>query len=260
MRHSAMYTILFAGAICVACAILVSSAAVSLADLQEQNARLDRQRNVLYAAGIADPGQRLTAEGVAKEFERIRSVVVEIESGEEVDAVDAATYDQQAAKNDPELSRGAPPNEAVIKRLPTYAVVYHILNDADEVEMVVLPVEGYGLWSTLYGFLALDSDTTTVRGITYYQHGETPGLGGEVDNPSWKALWPGRKAYDEDWRPALRVIKGQAGPPEQDPHQIDGLTGATITSRGITHMMNFWLGENGFGPYLEKFRQQHSVS
>ena len=114
--------------------------------------------------------------------------------------------------------------------------------------MIVLPIKGYGLWSTLYGFLALDKDAVTVRGITYYQHGETPGLGGEVDNPTWKAKWPGRKAYDESWAPALRVIKGQAGPPSSSPHQVDGLSGATITSRGVNDMINFWLGESGFAP------------
>lgn len=260
MRHSTMYTILFAGTVCVVCAILVSSAAVSLADLQHQNAVLDKQKNVLYAAGLAKPEENLTAEQVQERFANVKPVVVDLETSEEVTAVDPATYDQQKAKADPAMSREAPPNDSVIKRLPKYAVVYHVLNDAGEVEMVVLPVEGYGLWSTLLGFLALDADTTTIRGITYYQHGETPGLGGEVDNAGWKARWPGRKAYDENWKPAIQVIKGQAGPPDQDPHHVDGLTGATLTSRGVTHMMDFWLGENGFGPYLEKFRQAHSVS
>jgi Na+-transporting NADH:ubiquinone oxidoreductase subunit C len=255
-----MYTILFAGAVCVACAILVSSAAVSLGDLQDQNALLDKQKNVLYAAGLAKPEDNLTAEQVAERFSTVKAVVVDLETGEEVADVDAATYDQQKAKADPAMSHEAPPNAAVIKRLPKYAVVYHVLNDAGEVEMVVLPVEGYGLWSTLLGFLALDADTTTIRGITYYSHKETPGLGGEVDNPGWKALWPGRQVYDENWKPAIEVIKGQAGPPARDPHNVDGLTGATITSRGVTHMMDFWFGENGFGPYLEKFRQAHSVS
>jgi Na+-transporting NADH:ubiquinone oxidoreductase subunit C len=123
-----------------------------------------------------------------------------------------------------------------------------------------LPVEGYALWSTLYGFLALDVDTKTVRGLTYYQHGETPGLGGEVDNPAWKALWPGRIAYDEQWLPTIRVIKGKAGSASEDPHQVDGLSGATLTSRGVTNMLQFWLGENGFGPYLAKFREGRKVS
>jgi len=104
----------------------------------------------------------------------------------------------------------------------------------------------------------MDKDTTTIRGLTFYAHGETPGLGGEVDNPRWKALWPGRKAFDENWKPDIRVIKGQAGSPETDPHHVDGLSGATLTSRGVTNLLLFWLGDQGFGPYLQQFRQQRS--
>ena len=126
------------------------------------------------------------------------------------------------------------------------------------VDAVVIPVEGYGLWGTLYGYLALEHDGNTIRGITYYDHKETPGLGGEVDNPKWKALWPGRKAY-ENGEPAIKVIKGLAGSVEEAPHHIDGMSGATITSNGITHMMDFWLGENGYGPFLKKFREQGSA-
>jgi Na+-transporting NADH:ubiquinone oxidoreductase subunit C len=261
MRHDAKYTVLFAGAVCVICAILVSSAAVSLEDRQTENARLDRQRNVLMAAGLVTPQENLGAEEIRQRFAAIVPVVVELDTGEEVaGAVDPATYDQQRAKNDPAMSREAPPNPSVIKRLPRYALVYHVLDESEHVSMIVLPIEGYGLWSTLYGFLALEADTTTVRGITYYQHGETPGLGGEVDNLSWKALWTGRQVFDENWQPAIQVIKGRAGPPSEDPHHVDGLSGATITSRGVTNMMNFWLGENGFGPYLENFRREHASS
>ncbi len=260
MRHNATYTILFAGAVCVICAILVSSAAVSLSDRQGQNSKLDKQENVLFAAGLARPDEKLKAAEVEKRFAAIKPVVVDLETGEEVSTVDPATYDQQKAKNDPAMSREAPPNESAIKRLPKYAVVYQVLDDAGQVKMVVLPIEGYGLWSTLYGFLALEADTTTVRGITYYKHGETPGLGGEVDNGAWKALWIGRKVFDDQWQPAIQLIKGRAGSAAEDPHHVDGLTGATLTSRGVTNMMHFWLGPDGFGPYLEKFRQNHPVS
>jgi Na+-transporting NADH:ubiquinone oxidoreductase subunit C len=122
-------------------------------------------------------------------------------------------------------------------------------------DMLVLPIEGKGLWSTMYGFLALDKDLKTVRGLTFYQHGETPGLGGEIDNPRWKALWPDRVAYDEAGEPVIEVIRGRAGTPDEDPHRIDGLSGATITARGVMHTVNFWLGDDGFGPYLETLRQ-----
>ena len=135
-------------------------------------------------------------------------------------------------------------------------MVYRVLDENGDLDSLVLPIEGYGLWKFLYGFIALESDLNTVRGITYYQHGETPGLGGEVDNPRWKQGWVGRKVFDDSGEPKIEVIKGYAGPVETDPYEIDGLSGATLTSRGVTNMIHFWLGENGFGPYLENLAQE----
>jgi len=127
--------------------------------------------------------------------------------------------------------------------------------DADgRPEQFVLPIEGLGMWGTMYGFLAIDNDANTVRGLTFYEQKETPGLGGEIANPKWQALWIGRKAYGEDWIPQLSVIKGQAGPPAQDPHHVDGLSGATITSNGVSRVVRFWLGDDGYAPYLKNLR------
>jgi Na+-transporting NADH:ubiquinone oxidoreductase subunit C len=106
--------------------------------------------------------------------------------------------------------------------------------------------------------LALDKDTTTIRGITFYEHGETPGLGAEIENPKWKALWIGRKAFGEGWQPAIKIMKGQGGSPDLDPHRIDALSGATLTSRGVQNLVNFWMGDSGFGLYIRKFREQRS--
>ncbi|MGB6994669.1 MAG: NADH:ubiquinone reductase (Na(+)-transporting) subunit C [Thermoanaerobaculia bacterium] len=146
----------------------------------------------------------------------------------------------------------APTNPALVKRLPAHALVYEVQSKEGELEMLILPVEGYGLWSTLYGFIALDADLDTVRGITFYEHKETPGLGGEVDNPGWKARWDGRKVYGQDGLPRIEVIKGQAGPADEDPYRVDGLSGATLTSRGVTNLVQFWMSESGFGPLLDR--------
>ncbi len=258
MRHSTGYTFLFAGVVCVVCAVLVSSSAVSLSTLQQTNAKLDKQKNVLYAAGLADPSEALSADEVGRRFENVRAMAIRVEDGEAATQIDPETFDARKAAIDPDTGRVAPPNASAIKRMARHQVIYHVVDEADEVGMIVLPIEGYGLWGTLYGFLALDADTRTVRGITYYEHKETPGLGGEVDNPNWKALWPGRTAFDDNGEWALTVIKGQAGSPGDDPYRVDGLSGATITSRSITNMLRFWLGDNGFGPYLEKFRASRS--
>jgi len=261
MRHySNAYVIGFATAVCLVCSIVVSTSAVVLRDRQERNKVLDRQTKVLVVAGLLDEGQKATPEEIEQLFDNnIVSKIVDLESGEyDLDA-DAASYDQRKATKDPALSREAPANKAGLTRLPEEALVYQRVEQG-QVLSIILPVEGKGLWSTLYGFIALAPDTRTIKGITFYEHGETPGLGGEVDNPSWKALWPGRKAYDDDWEPAIEVIKGAAGPVEEDPYSVDGLSGSTLTSRGVTNLVQFWLGENGFEPYLEKLRSEGGVS
>ena len=254
-RQATGYTLLFATAICIVCGILVSSFAVSLEDLQDENIALDKQKRVLEAVGLLQPGESIDEAQVAERFEPIEPVLVELASGAAVDG-DTATFDQQRRARDPATSMEAPDNLAKVKRVPDRALLYEVRGDGGELEMVVLPIEGLGLWGTLYGFLALDADTTTVRGITYYQHKETPGLGGEVDNPRWKDRWPGRKAFDDEGEVSLAVIKGFADGPEQDPHRVDGLAGATITSNGVTNMLEFWLGENGFEPYLNRIRAE----
>lgn len=255
MQRGAGYTIGFAALVCVVCAIVVSTSAVTLRDRQDANAFLDKQRNVLIAAGLAQEDETLSPQQVQARFEPIHSVVVDLSTGEELPDVDPELFDQRKASADPATSSEAPNNLAQVQRLPDRALVYR-LEERGELKLVILPVEGKGLWSTLYGFVALDADLETIRGITFYEHKETPGLGGEVDNPRWKALWPGRRAFDDQNQPNITVIRGQAGPPEEDPYRVDGLTGATMTSRGVQHLMRFWLGEDGFGPYLENLREE----
>jgi Na+-transporting NADH:ubiquinone oxidoreductase subunit C len=252
VQHSVRYIVMFAAGVCVVCSIFVSSAAVLLKDRQEENKVFDRQMKVLTVAGLVEDGQKLTKDEAASRFEKnIKAEVVELKTGEVQDDINASEFDQQAAKGDPERSIQAPANDAKVQRLPKNAIVYKV-TEGDSVTAYIFPVEGKGLWSTLYGYLALEKDLRTIKGITFYQHGETPGLGGEVDNPRWKALWVGRKAFDESGTPKIQVIKGQAGSAEEAPYSVDGLSGATLTSRGVTHLVRFWLGENGFGPYLKR--------
>lgn len=252
MQGSVGYNLFFATIICLVCALLVSSSAVSLKDRQEANAALDLQRNVLLAFGLADEGEQLSREEVQARLAPVRPVVIDLATGEELPDIDPLTFDRQAEQAAVLTSRPAPPNQSGVTRLPNRALVYELRDDQDRLEAVTLPIHGTGLWSTLYGFIALEADLTTVRGLTYYQQAETPGLGGEVDSPRWKALWKGRQAFDDNFDPVIEVIKGNAGPPSTDPYRVDGLAGATITSRSVTYMLHFWLGEQGFGPYLKE--------
>ncbi|MEO1171336.1 MAG: Na(+)-translocating NADH-quinone reductase subunit C, partial [Myxococcota bacterium] len=227
---------------------------------QDKNARVDRLTKVLEVAGLIQDGEQLTAEQVIERFDsNIKARIVEMKTGAYDETIDAASYDQRKASKDPATSYAAPDNPAKVFRLPNHALVYQVMKN-DDVQQLILPIQGYGLWSTLYGYLAMKSDAQTITGITFYEHGETPGLGGEVENPRWQAKWTGRKAFGEDGNVAIEVIKGAAGTPEEDPYSVDGLSGATITSRGVTNTLDFWLGENGFGPYLSKFRTMTTAS
>jgi len=259
MQHSTGYIVGFAVAVCLVCALFVAGSAVGLKDRQDANVLLDRQKKVLTVAGLMKDGERVSREEIATLFDSsIQQKVIDLKSGEPNGEIDGTTFDQLAASRDPETSFPAPENASKVRRLPNNALVFDVM-DRDELKALILPIEGYGLWGTLYGYIALAPDARTIVGITFYKHKETPGLGGEVDNPRWKALWPGRLAFDDRGNVAIAVKKGLAGSVEDDPYQVDGLSGATITSRGVTALVRFWLGEDGFGPYLTSYRAQAGV-
>jgi Na+-transporting NADH:ubiquinone oxidoreductase subunit C len=242
-------------AVCVVCSVLVSSAAVVLAPVQKVNALRIQQRQILQAAGLYDPSA-----GVEQQFAQVTPRMVDLATGEYVDTGDPVDFDVAAESRRPGSSSVVPEEAdiAKIRRRPDAMPVYLVERDG-QVETVVLPVNGYGLWSTMYGYLALEGDGRTVKGITFYQHGETPGLGGEIDNPSWQAKWTGKQAIGDDGSVLIQVVKGEPRG-EGVEHQVDGLAGATLTGRGVEHLVRYWLGEQGFGPYLARlaYRQQGS--
>ena len=259
-RNSVLYAFLFAGAVCAVCSFVVTGAATILKERQAYNARLDKQTKVLAVGGIIDNEDAVDDAAAETLYdERVDAEVIDLQTGESApeDALEAPeSYDQVVAMTDPTMSVDVPDNPAGVPRVPIYAFVYKILSESGDLDAYVFPVQGKGLWSTLYGFIALEKDLNTVRGITFYKHGETPGLGGEVDNPAWKARWPGRRVYNEEGEPVLRVIKGAAPAPESQPYVVDGLSGATITANGVTGLVQFWLGEHGYGPYIKRVKAE----
>jgi Na+-transporting NADH:ubiquinone oxidoreductase subunit C len=218
---------------------------------QEKNRIAERKRNILMAADLYNPETPLE-----ESFQQIDSWIVELDSGDRItdpSIVDPENFDQQAAASDPAMSSQLPSDQdpAGIGRRENYSSVY-VVRDGDRIDQYVLPVYGKGLWSTMYGFLALDADLKTIRGITFYQHGETPGLGGEVDRPSWKKEWVGKKAFDDQGDIRIQVIRGNVdGDSPTAEYEIDGLAGATITCNGVTNLVQFWLGDSGFGPFIQ---------
>lgn len=239
-------TFTVAALLCVVCAIVVSSAAVMLRPAQQANKLLDLKTNILASAGLLKAGV-----DVETQFEQITTRIVDMETGRFTDAVDPASYDQRKAAKDPAFSVELSGDEdiAKIKRRARYSTVY-LVEGEQGIEKIILPISGYGLWSTLYGFLALESDLQTVAGIGFYEHAETPGLGGEIDNPNWKASWVGKQAYSEG-ELAITILKGRVDLDRPGAEsQIDGLAGATLTTKGVDNLVKYWLGEQGFQPLI----------
>jgi Na+-transporting NADH:ubiquinone oxidoreductase subunit C len=240
-------------ALCLICSILVSAAAIGLRSQQSANKLLEKQRNILQVAGLLEEGA-----DVDQVFEnRITARAIDLETGEFTDAVDAVTYDAITAARDPELSTLITPDEdiASIKRKAKYATVYLVEEiDGENVETVIIPVHGYGLWSTLYGFLALKPDGDEIVGLQFYEHAETPGLGGEVDNPNWRAQWRGKELFADEGDLEIKIVKSGAS----GAHEVDGLAGATLTTTGVHNLVRYWTGENGFGPFLQKLPEELS--
>ncbi len=246
-------TLVVAFSVCLVCAIVVSTAAVALKPLQNANIEGDKQTNILAAAGLLDESVP-----VAEQFASVQVKAIDLNTGRYTDAIDPASFDYFKAAKDPELSSSFEDlgvvDIAKIGRREDYAVVYLLEDNQGQLDKVILPVRGYGLWSTLQGFLALEEDLSTVAGIGFFAHGETPGLGGEVDNPVWKAQWVNKEAFDNG-ELVLQVVKGSvaAGAPGAE-HTIDGLSGATLTTAGVDNLIKFWLGENGYRKFLDNLK------
>lgn len=256
-HESTTRTLLVALVVSLVSSVFVAGSAVILKPIQLENRLIDKQRNILTIAGIGKPD--LSSREVKDLFtSSIKARVVDMQTGEYTDAFDPLVFDPLKAARDPKLSEALPLAEdiALIKRRERYATVYMVERDG-KLESLILPVRGYGLWSTLFGFMAVKSDLKTVVGFGFYQHAETPGLGGEIDNPKWKALWPGKVLFDASGKPAIHIVKGNIDPSNPNAvYQVDALAGATLTSNGVDRLLQFWLGEQGFGPYLAKLRAQ----
>ena len=257
-RDSFAQTLKVATVLCVVCSVIVAGAAVGLSGLQQANKALDQKKNVLIAAGLFDKEVNKNSEVEEIYEENVERVLIDLETGEPVDSdtIDPEKYDQRKAAKNPDLNKPIEPSDALggIKKREKFAFVYRVKNkETGEVDKVVLPVYGKGLWSTLYGFLAVGIDGNTISGITFYEHAETPGLGGEIESEKFKEEWPGKTLFDEDGEVAIALVK--AGVQKSEDHGIDALSGATITSNGVEEMVHYWAGADGFGPYLDRLRK-----
>ena len=257
-KDSLSNTFIVAFAVCLVCSIIVSGIAVALKPAQQANKELDQKQNILRAAGMLPENSTVSEDGrtVDELFSEFTVRVVNLDTGEFIEDVDATNLDPAKVAKDPERSIALSGEQdiATLRRRENISLVY-IKTIDNKIDKLVIPVRGYGLWDTLFGYLALDGDLETVSGLGFYSHKETPGLGGEVDNPSWKAQWPGVKLFDEAGVADVRIVKRRS--PEGQAvasREVDGLSGATFTTRGVQNLVNFWTGELGFGPTIQKLK------
>jgi len=239
------------------CSALVAGAAVGLRPMQEANRALDQKKNILYAAGLFDK-----TKSIEEMFASIETKVVDLVAGSFVtkDIVDPATFKQARAAFSDEFGRSLTSEEdiAKIKRLEKYSVVYLVKN-GDKTEQVILPVRGKGLWSTMYAYVSLDADMSTIKGVSFYEHGETPGLGGEIENKSWQKSWQEKQIYADNGEVALDFAKGKSSATgDAALYEIDGLSGATLTTKGVDSLMDFWFGDHGFKPFITAMKKENS--
>lgn len=271
-RNSISFVFLIATLLCLVCSLVVAAAAIGLRDMQQKNVAEFRKSNILQVAGFDDVKVR-EAGGIDAVFNKyVTTLIVDLETGELAEAKVAELlkipvaevaekFDQLKISKmvaDPSLAKvftDKKENIASIgKARENFGNVYLWKNESGEVERYIFPVRGLGLWSTLLGFIALEKDLQTVSGLTFYEHKETPGLGGEVENPTWKKLWVGKKVFNEQGEVALQVVKGSA----EGEFGVDGLSGATITSNGVTNLVHYWLGPSAFGPFIDKQKNKPS--
>jgi len=246
-------TLLVVLVLCLVCSIVVAGSAVGLKPLQQEQRALDKQRNILAVAGLMH--DKMSADEVAEVYaSRVTPRLLDLKSGTMLEG-DPGKFNQIQALKDPQQSIALSSSEdpAGIRRRSNMVEIYLIKDEKQQVQEIVLPIYGNGLWSMMYAFVALDTDGRTIKGITYYDQGETPGLGGEVENPNWRAQFVGKRVVNDEGHPALKVMKGAA--PQGDLYAVDGLSGATLTANGVQHSFDFWMGELGFGPFLKQVRE-----
>jgi len=252
IHENPIRTLLMLLGVAVVCALLVSVSAVKLRPHYVANLEAHRLAQLESILGALS--------GTAREVaaEDIESRVVELASGRYSDKIDAATFDARKVATDPDASVPIPSHRDIagIKRRARHATVFLVRDANGGVDLIILPVRGSGYQSPLYGFLALAGDTSTVVALKFYEQGDTPGMGARIQDPSWEALWPGKQVYDDTGALRIGVARGKVTPGSIDAdHMVDGISGATRTSQGVHGLLRFWLGDFGFGPYLERVRR-----
>jgi len=252
---SPLRTVMVTLGVCLLCSTLVAASVVWLRPYQMAHLRRDREERLLALAAAA-PGLEGLISGLGEV--EVAARVVELDTGRVAEEIDPDAFDAQEEARDPERSRELAPEEdtARIGRRARHATVY-MVRERGALRGIVLPVYGAGYVSTLRGYLALEPDANTVQGLGFYEQGETPGIGDQVQSPDWLAHWSGKQLRDETGALRIRVAQQRVDPSDPEAtFAVDAISGATRTGAGVTNLVRFWTGPLGFGPFLARIREE----
>lgn len=235
MQQSNTYIIVFAVILTVVCGFLLSGSSQLLGPYQREAIALDTKKQILGAVISSDEIRKMSPEELTAYYENtIESTVVNIE-GEEVTEVEGETVNAETV----DIGRN-------YKRAPEdrlYPVfIYHEEDNPENISAYILPLYGAGLWNAIWGYMALQSDLNTVEGVTFSHAGETPGLGARITEEGVQQRYKGKEIWGEDGElESVKMEKGEGRDYSNDPHKVDGMSGATITAVGVNNMLKNYL-------------------
>jgi Na+-transporting NADH:ubiquinone oxidoreductase subunit C len=252
MQESPLRSLFVLLTIALVCSMLVSVSAITLRPIQLQNELIERYRNIVALTGKVPTDSVLADEDVLAVVRELDVRVVNLNTGEFEAGMDPEGVNARAAVNDPTLSV-AIETDADVARLGRRAVheVIYLVWEGDDLSRIILPIHGQGMWSTLFGFIALEADLNTIAALTFYEQAETAGLGDQIEDVAWQARWSGRRLFTGRGDFRFRVAQG---PVDDDmpgaEYLVDGLSGATVTANAVSALVEFWFGASGYGPLL----------
>lgn len=253
-KESTARTFLVVFVLCLVCSIFVAGITVSLLGIQDKAKALDKQENIVRVSGLKfiegkDSAADIYQKSIDSKFVSLKDKKVlskseteELLKNQKVKKVFDFDYVSASKAGNYSHKIG---NDVAGIRFRSDVMPVFVARSNGKVVSYILPFYGQGLWSTLYGYLAVTPDGTKVVGINFYEHGETPGLGGEISNPVWDAKWQGKDLYNGS--AILHVVKGDASKSTE----IDGISGATLTGNGVTNCLAYWLSDDAYGPILK---------
>lgn len=251
-RESPRKAILVVVLTALVCSGFVSAAVVMLRPIQLNNQLLDRSRNIMQLTGLLPGDGEIGDEEMLNLYKTLDRRIADLDSAGFDTELDPNTFSLHRADNDPELSAVIPSDKdlANLSRRSRFAPVYMVWSDG-ELDRIILPVRGNGMWSMLRGYIALKSDLNTISGMTFYEQNETPGLGDQITHGHWLEQWQGRRIYDDLGNPRFRVNEGMVVPgTETAEFEVDALTGATVTADAVTGLVHYWFGPHGYRDFL----------